>query len=104
MYTFKIFENISQECENILENKKNIFNIQIFFKILNILKILVKVKEIKLKIIVIYYKKEVIAILPLEIRKFYLLKILQWIGTEYSDYCNPILSEEIQKILKKKFY
>ena len=25
MYTFKIFENISQECEDILENKKKIF-------------------------------------------------------------------------------
>ena len=83
MYTFKIFENISQECEDILENKKNIFYSN-FFQNIDYFKEIVKVKEIKLKIIVIYYKKEVIAILPLEIRKFYLLKILQWIGTEYS--------------------
>ena len=101
MYTFKIFENISQECEDILENKKNIFYSN-FFQNIDYFKEIVKVKEIKLKIIVIYYKKEVIAILPLEIRKFYLLKILQWIGTEYSDYCNPILSEDIQKNFNKK--
>ena len=31
MYTFKIFENISQECEDILENKK-IFLFKFFSK------------------------------------------------------------------------
>ena len=32
MYTFKIFENISQECEDILENKKKYFLFKFFSK------------------------------------------------------------------------
>ena len=78
MYTFKIFENISQECEDILENKKNIFYSN-FFQNIDYFKEIVKVKEIKLKIIVIYYKK-VIAILPLEIRIFIFLKFYSGLG------------------------
>ena len=33
---------------------------------------------------------------PFEIKKYFFIKVLQWIGTEYSDYCNPILSKSLQ--------
>ena len=41
----------------------------------------------------IYLNNKVIAILPLEIKKILFANTLQWIGTGYSDYCNPILSK-----------
>ena len=52
----------------------------------------------------IYHDDLILTILPFEIKKYVFIKVLQWIGTKYSDYCNPILSKKFKsKINRKNF-
>jgi len=54
-------------------------------------------KNIQTKILSVELNDKLIAIFPLEIKFYFGLKILRWIGTGDFDYCGPILSK------KKKF-
>lgn len=102
MFTYKIFDTVTKECEEILNTNEVKFN-STFFQHIDYIKEIAKYNKNDLKIVVIYSNNLVIAILPFEIKKYYFLKILQWIGTEYSDYCNPILSKDFQTFSKKDF-
>ena len=103
MYTYKIFDSLTKECENILKNNKNI-QFSNFFQNNEYIKQIIQLKNSKIKIVVIYDNKTVLAIFPFEIKKIYFIKVLQWIGTEYSDYCNPILSINYATNLNKKYF
>ena len=50
----------------------------------------------------IYHDNLILTILPFEIKKYAFIKVLQWIGTKYSDYCNPILSKKFKFNFNKK--
>ena len=63
-----------------------------FFQDYGYIKEIIQKNNYSTKIIIIYLNNKVIAILPLEI-KILFANTLQWIGTGYSDYCNPILSK-----------
>ena len=96
MIKFKLFNHIETECENewrIFENQ----SYHNFFQSIDYVKNLVNFSKNKLKIIFVYLDKELIAILPFEIRNFFGIKILQWIGNDKSDYCNPLISEKFIK-------
>ena len=84
MYTYKIFETVTKECEEIFSNKDVKLNLN-FFQNIEYIKEITKNNKSNLKIIVIYHDNLVLAILPFEIKKYFLVKVLQWIGTEYSD-------------------
>ncbi len=103
MYTYKIFQSVTKECEKILndEEKKLSSN---FFQNVDYIKEIIKIKNYNYKIVVIYHNKIVIAILPFEIKKYFFVKVLQWLGTEFSDYCNPILSKNLKSNLNKKHF
>lgn len=103
MYTYKIFNSITEECESIFNNEDNMLT-STFFQDIEYIKEIIKNKNSRLKIIIIYYNKSVLAILPLEIKKIYSVKVLQWIGTDYSDYCNPILSKKLSLNLNKEYF
>lgn len=103
MYTYKIFNSITKECEDIFNTKEVEFN-STFFQHIEYIKEITKHNKRNLKIVIIYYKKSVIAILPFEIKKYFFIKVLQWIGTDYSDYCNPILSKSLQSNFNKKHF
>ena len=53
---------------------------------------------------IIYYNNIVLAILPFEIKKYFSVNVLQWIGADYSDYCNPILSESYVTYFNKNYF
>ena len=102
MYNYKIYEEISGECKKLWEEveKNSCHN---FFQSLEyIQEVIKKNKKILLKIIIIFEDKNVVAILPLEIKSLFFFETLQWIGTEKSDYCNPIISKNFYNIIDKK--
>ena len=101
MYSYKIFSHFSPECEKIFKDieKNSFLN---FFQNFKYLKTLIRNSENKIKIIIIYKQNLALAILPLEIKKYFTFKVLQWIGTGYADYCNPILLKNFNIILEKK--
>ena len=102
MYNYKIYEEISGECKKLWEEveKNSCHN---FFQSLEyIQEVIKKNKKTLLKIIIIFEDKNVVAILPLEIKSLFFFETLQWIGTEKSDYCNPIISKNFYNILDKK--
>lgn len=103
MYTYKIFDSVTEECENIFKDKKNI-QYSNFFQNKEYIKQITQSRNSKIKIIVIYDNKTVLAIFPFEIKKIYFIKVLQWIGSEYSDYSNPILSKNYVNSLNKKYF
>ena len=90
MYTYRIFETLNEECKNLLNNKNKNFS-STFFQDFYYLQELIESTNNINKIIVIYRGKQALAILPLEIKKYYFLNVLQWIGTGKADYCNPIV-------------
>ena len=92
---FKIFKNLEPDLENlweIFEEKSN----HTFFQNLFFLKKIAALKHQNHYFIVIYDKDRVIGIFPLEIKKIFGVKVLQWIGTKYADYCCPLISKEYQ--------
>lgn len=101
MYTYKIFDSVTKECEEIFNTKEVKLNYT-FFQHIEYIKEITKYNKSKLKIVVIYNDNLVLTILPFEIKKYFFVKVLQWIGTEYSDYCNPILSKNLQSNFNKK--
>ena len=99
MLEFKIFEKFDHECCRDFEKLNNNSNYN-FFQNFNYLKNLSFENKNKIKIVSIYSKKNIIAILPLEIKKYFVFKVLQWIGTEKSDVCNPILIKNFELYVK----
>jgi len=102
MYKFKIFNNLEGECDKVWREfeKKSSHN---FFQDFDYIKQLVN-KENLVNIVFIYYEEKIIMILPLEIKKYFIFNVLQWIGTGVSDFCNPtILKDEKFKIDDQKF-
>jgi Protein involved in cellulose biosynthesis (CelD) len=91
-FTYKIFRKFDQELGNLwisFEKNKNYF----FYQKIEYIKNLINLSESSdILIVVIYNKGLPIILCPLEIKKLYGIKILQWIGTTESDYCAPILS------------
>ena len=103
MYTYKIFDSVTKECEEIFNTKEVKLNYT-FFQHIEYIKEITKCNKSKLKIVVIYNDNSVLTILPFEIKKYFFVKVLQWIGTKYSDYCNPILSKNLQSNFNKKHF
>ena len=101
MYTYKIFDTVTKECEDVFNTKDVKLN-STFFQHIEYIKEITKYNKNILKIIVIYHNNLVLTILPFEIKKYFFVKVLQWIGTEYSDYCNPILSKSLKLNFNKK--
>ena len=95
MYKFKIYESLSSECEKTwreLEEKSHLN----YFQSFDYIREVVNQEEIKkIKIVVIYSENQVTAIFPLEIKNYYIFRVLQWIGTQKSDLCNPIIHKNI---------
>ena len=92
MYKFKIFNSLTEECFRAWKNlQKDCFSN--FFQDYGYIKEIIQKNNYSTKIIIIYLNNKVIAILPLEIKKILFVNMLQWIGADYSDYCNPILSK-----------
>ena len=73
-----------------------------FFQSFNYIKNLINIENNQIKVIFVYFDQELIAIYPLEIRKIFGIKILQWIGSNKSDYCNPIISNKFTRVIDKK--
>ena len=101
MLKYKIYNSFEGKC---LEDWKEIssngsYN---FFQSYDYLKGISFKNQNNLKIVSIFYKNKIIAFLPLEIRKLFFIKILQWIGTEISDYCNPIISKNFYEYIQEK--
>ena len=91
--SFKIFKDIDSEIEKIwqiLEKNSSYY----FFQNLEYVKTLSKYSKDKELITVIIFKNnKPIMIFPLEIKKIFSVKFLQWAGTSESDYCGPIISD-----------
>ena len=88
MYSYKIF-NSFKDCENYWKFDNNEYSLS-FFQELLFLKELIKIDNTKIRIVFIFKKEKIIAILPLEIKRIYFLRTLQWLGSDFSDFCNPI--------------
>ena len=52
-------------------------------------------KNFNLNVVVVLNKTEICCILPLEIKNYGRLKILQWAGNHLTDYNAPILSQNL---------
>tara|TARA_A100001011_G_C14264825_1_gene824178 strand:+ start:352 stop:1023 length:672 start_codon:yes stop_codon:yes gene_type:complete len=100
MYNYKIFTHFSSECEKILKDLETSSTLN-FFQNPEYLKQLIKNSTNEIKLVVIFKEKLIVAVLPLEIKKFLIFKVLQWLGTNYADYCNPILSKNFNTFLNK---
>ena len=101
MLNYKVFNSFDEKCYNDWKEISQDGNYN-FFQSYDYLKKIASNRKNKLKIISIYYKKKIIAFLPLEIKKYYIFNVLQWIGTGISDYCNPIISKDVQNYLTDK--
>ena len=92
MLNFKIFNNINNECEKIWREFE-INSINDYFQTFDYHKELINNYNLqRLNIIVIFFDKEPIALFPFYVKKYFLIKILMFLGTKYSDYCNPIIN------------
>ena len=103
MYTYKIYHSVSKEFEKILSDQEKVLSSN-FFQNLEYIKEIIKIKNYNYRIIIIYHNKTILAILPFEIKRYFFIRALQWIGTECSDYCNPILSKNFKSNLNKKYF
>ena len=99
MIELKLFNDLDvcEEEWRTFESKSNFT----FFQSFNYIKNLINIENSQIKIIFVYFDQELIAIYPLEIRKLFCIKILQWIGSNRSDYCNPIVSNKFIRIIDK---
>ena len=103
MYDFKIYESLSEELKILwskLEKKSN----KNFFQSYDYIKSLVELENNLLKIVVVFINNEPVALFPLEIKKYFIFKVLQWIGTKKSDLCNPMISQNVDLCKNKDFF
>ena len=101
MLEFKIFEKFDEECSKSFESLTHKANYS-FFQTYSYLKSLSSISKSEIKVVAIYENRKIIAILPLEIKKYFIFRVLQWIGTQRSDFCNPILIENFDKYIQNK--
>lgn len=101
MLSYKIFNSFNDKCYKDWKEISLNGNYS-FFQTFDYLKIISSKNSNELKIISIYYKGKIIAYFPLEIKNIYFFKILQWVGTEISDYCNPIIANDFYTKLQGK--
>ena len=91
-FTIKVFNKFEEKLEQdwkMLENEVKQFFFQKFIFIKTVIETF---NDTKINIVVVYEKNKPIAIFPLEIKRHNQIKILQWIGTNQSDYCCPIVN------------
>ena len=101
MLKFEIFEKFDENCFKIFDTLNHSSNYN-FFQSYDYLKKISLENKSKIKIIAISKNEKLIAILPLEIKKYFFFKVLQWIGTHRSDFCNPILIKNFDDFVDKK--
>ena len=96
-FSFKIFNQLEEKLKEdwlALEQNSNFFFFQKYYYAKN----LIEVFKINLFFIaVVYDKNKPVAIFPLEIKSYKKVKILQWLGSNQSDYCCPIIKNDIFK-------
>ena len=104
MLKFKIFKELDSECKH-LWKKLEQHSVSDYFQTYDYHEKLISNYDLKrLNIVVIFYNNEPIALFPFFIKKYYFLKFLQFIGTKYSDYCNPLIHQDFNKNLDKKIF
>ena len=103
MLIYKIFNSFDEKCYKDWKEISLTGNYN-FFQSFDYLKIISSKKSNEIRIVSIYYNNKVIAYFPLEIKNFYFFKILQWIGTEISDFCNPIIINRFYDIVQDKSF
>ena len=93
-FTFKVFNRLEEKLEQDWKSLENEVK-QFFFQKLVFIKTVIETfNDTKINIVVVYENNEPIAIFPLEIKRYNQIKILQWIGTNQSDYCCPIINSK----------
>ena len=96
-FSFKIFNQLEEKLKEdwlSLEQNSNFLFFQKYYYAKN----LIEVFKINLFFIaVVYDKNKPVAIFPLEIKSYKKVKILQWLGSNQSDYCCPIIKNDIFK-------
>ena len=90
---FRIFNNLEPELEDLWKNFEE-KSYHTFFQSFFFIKKIITLKKYDCYFCIIYDNDEVVAILPFEIKKIFGVKILQWIGSKYTDYCCPLISKE----------
>ena len=101
-FNFKIFKKFEEKLEQdwkSLEKEVEHFFFQKFIFIKTFIEIF---NNTKINIVVVYEKNKPVAIFPLEIKRYNQIKILQWIGTNQSDYCCPIVCNK-KFVIEKNF-
>ena len=100
--TFKIFNEIDFDLEQKLEiiDKSSISHV---FQQISFIKEYVKKNKLKFFFIAIYFEERLSILIPLEIKKIFGVKILQYIGSKEFDYCSPIISNLDNNIDAVKF-
>ena len=89
---YKIFNNLDAELESIWKSfEKNSYNF--IFQKYDFIKDYTINRKSQYFFIVIYLKKKVICILPLEIKNKFSFKILCWVGSKEFDYCGPLITD-----------
>lgn len=101
MIKLKLHNDLDAECERDWKNfeKNSKYD---FFQSCEYIKKVLTFSKNKSKIVFVYFNQELVGILPLEIRNLYGFKVLQWIGNNRSDYCNPLLSKNFFNYFDEK--
>ena len=89
---YKIFNSLDTELENIWKSFEK-YSHNFIFQKYDFIKDYTIDRKSHYFFIVIYLKKKIICILPLEIKNKFSLKILCWVGSKEFDYCGPLISD-----------
>ena len=93
-FNFKIFNKLEEKLEQDWKSLENDVE-QFFFQKLVFIKTIIEIfNDTNINIVVVYENNKPVAIFPLEIKIYNQIKILQWIGTNQSDYCCPIVNSK----------
>ena len=100
----EIFDQLNEDIKNIWKENEKISGCY-FFQTSSFIELLITSnKNTQKKIVVIWIKNELFAIFPLEIKNIYSIKVLQWIGTNESDFCGPFLINQNKYKISKEFF
>jgi len=104
MFKFKIFNEFNKECENLWKRLEKSSSND-FFQTYDYHKELVINNDInRLNIVVILENDKPVLLFPFFIKEFLFFRILQFIGTKYSDYCNPLVDSEFYSCLNRESF
>ena len=101
-FNYKIYNEINSSLESIWRSSEK-ENVSHIFQEIDFIKEYIKNKKLNLYFVAIFSGKELLFLLPLEIKNFYGIKILQFIGTKEFDYCSPIIAKIKNKINENEF-